>query len=394
MTRRVALLPLLLAACGGLEKPDLESATVTGRIVAARTDGVLSAPPCAQPALSCPAAYAYPLGRPDLKVDVASDGSFELEGVPVSTTAIVLFDGVGRAELAPLAVQGAMVNKLDDRYGENAAPPSGAAKMPLASVLVAGVKIDCGANVRGPQFALRETDHLRETPPPSGAAAAIWPVPKGSYDLSAVMSGFKEGLAHVAVPDGATVTADVQMDVDTGDVEPGCSATGGCQNPSLSCDTSDGYCYECWEDHGCTAPYQCNLETHTCVQPSGSGHACAACTTDLDCGGGTNKCLTGGMGMGYCTRQPCSGNGDCPSGFACNNQICTVPVGSSCTAYTETFGAPCVEDETCRSALADGHCRSDSSYSGYCTSRCSTDADCPASLGFATCSSGYCQRSY
>jgi hypothetical protein len=98
--------------------------------------------------------------------------------------------------------------------------------------------------------------------------------------------------------------------------------------------------------------------------------------------------------MGYCTRAPCSGDGDCPSGFACNQGTCTVLTGSSCTAYTETFGAPCLEDDTCKSALADGHCeRPDSSSAGYCTSRCLGPADCPTSLGFATCNStGFCTR--
>lgn len=218
-----ALAAALLAACPQLETP---LAPVTGRIVGARAG-----------------AYAYPLGRPDMKVALAGDGSFRLQGVPTEIDEFVLFDGVpanGRAERVVQELNGGEENRIPDRYGSDASVDP-ALLMPLAGTVVATVSVDGGATVAGPSFTFVETDQEALTPA-TGGQITIYPLAAGSYELSASLAGFTPADVLVQVEPGLTVTALLTLQIDLGAPKPGCAALPGCDG-GLSCNPMDGRCY-------------------------------------------------------------------------------------------------------------------------------------------------------
>jgi hypothetical protein len=214
----------LLAACPELQTP---LATVTGRIVGAS-----------------PGAYAYPLGRPDLKVAVGAGGAYRLEGVPTSVGAFILFDGLpfptGRAERVVLELEGGEENRITDRFSSGSLVDE-ALWMPLAGSVLASVSVEGGATVSGPSFTVTETEH-EDLTPPSGSDLTIYPLPPGSYEVSASLPGFDAATVSVQVEPGLTVDAALGLEVDLDDPEPGCAALPGCDG-GMSCDVTDGYCY-------------------------------------------------------------------------------------------------------------------------------------------------------
>ncbi len=389
---RFALL-LVAAACGGLESPDLASGLVAGKITGAQ----LVAPQngCATTDQNVPCwvpPYAYPLGRPDLKVSLGADGSYELTA-PVGTPAIVLYDGAARAELVPVEVLSAARTEVAERFG-GGATVSDALKMPLASVVYASASVDCGAQVRDPRFTMLQTGLATEhagVAPASASIAALWPVPQGTFDLAAAMRGFNTGDRPVDVPAGTTVLADLVLDVADGDPALGCVSTG-CRETSLHCSDQTGYCYRCDSDADC--PVTCDHTTWTCVA-SGSADACDACDPSQDnaqCGASPSACvpLQTDPSKGYCSRT-CTATADCPAGFACDGTFCRPP-NDDCIHWIASFGASCLEDVAC-DALAAGQCvGAAGTTSGHCTAPCSAPADCPASLGFTVCDAGLCGK--
>jgi hypothetical protein len=94
----------------------------------------------------------------------------------------------------------------------------------------------------------------------------------------------------------------------------------------------------------------------------------------------------------FCTVVGCTADTDCPGGWWCGAVNESPNILSNSTSYgptravclPRTYCAPCKLDHDCPLA-ADGtqqHCAQDTQGSGYCTSECATDANCPLD---ATC---------
>jgi hypothetical protein len=364
-----------LAACPELETP---LATVTGRIVGAS-----------------PGAYAYPLGRPDLKVSVAvaEDWTFRLEGVPTSAGAFILYDGApfpnGRAERVVLELAGGEENRMADRFGAGASVDD-VLRMPLAGAVIAAALPEGGATAIGPAYSVVETDHTDLVPATGEEAIAIYPLPAGSFDVTARLAGFVSRRVTVEVASGATMAVALALEVDTASPAPGCGYALACDN-DLHCETADGRCYACTSTAGCGPGETCATSVGLCQPPPGTsaGATCAACTGTADCV--SAACVVPGDSLvGYCSRG-CATDADCQAGFACDTTsgLCTAPFG--CDDWLQTMGAPCLDDADCDD-LSGGRCEHLPDQPGYCTAACTFDADCRVGAGSAafTCVGGYC----
>lgn len=360
---------LLLSACGGLETP---VATVTGRILGAGAG-----------------AYAYPLGRPELKVSPPVDGagtaSFRLEGVPTDVRALVLWDGIDRAELVPVDVVGGETNRVADRYGAAAAVGE-AARMPLAGAILAAALPEGGAVPAPPAFTLLETDH-QQRPPDAGAGvtATLYPVPAGRFELLATTTGFRPRRMAVQVVAGGTVPAQLLMEIDLDAEAPGCAATESCEK-DLHCDAEDGRCYACAADADCDTDERCDAPLGLCTPRTGpAAEICAACDPVNGCAAPLLCVVAAGEASGYCAA-PAPG---CPAGFADDGLgRCVAPTG--CDHWLQTMGATCLDDEPCREGLAGGRCEGVGGPPGNCTAACAADADCRigSSTALFTCVDG------
>jgi hypothetical protein len=353
---------LFLSGCGGLETP---YATVTGKIVGAT-----------------PAAYAYPLGRPDLKVIPSpSDGAFRIEAVPTSVEALVLYDGTDRAELVRIDVDGGAENRIEDRFGKDA-PVDDAAKMPLYGSVLAAVVPDGGAVPRDPSFWVEETDLLDRHPLAGDGFVTLSPLPAGRFELTATLAGFRDRRVTVEVVAGLTVPAQLFLQIDPDGAAPGCEAANECEN-GLSCSPLDGRCYACTSIGGCGAGQTCDLAVGLCTPVSGLGAGtCEACQDDAGCASSSSVCVkVGGATPGYCSRA-CAVDADCSAGFACGGDgRCAAPEG--CSAWLQTMGSTCVEPDQCAKDLAGGFCDRIGDAPGHCTASCTTDLDCRIGAGLA-----------
>jgi len=368
----------VLAGCGELSNPDLEHGSVAGRVVGAAAHG----------------GYAYPLGRPDLKVGLAPDGRFELEDQPAGPLSVVIFDGStpGRAELVAVMVPEA--GRVTVERNGDAAPVAEPLKMALAGTLVATLLPPGGAVAGSSRVAVQGTDQYVVGEP--GAVVALQHLPAGTFTLLAQVDGYqpyrRTGVTVAAGVAGVSsfTPVDVPLDVAEGE-HPGCAASGGqCRN-GLLCSQVDGLCYQCLGDADCGAGGSCDVTIGSCQSPGGMNPAaiCLACTADLQCGV-TGACvMAAGASSGYCTRMiPSACPADptafaCPSGMApqagetASECVCAPPRG--CSALFSAFGAPCFESESCGSArgLAGGRCYgAHEDTPGYCTAPCAADADC------------------
>jgi hypothetical protein len=361
MTRHLpTLLLLLAAACGQLETPDLGHGEVTGRVAGA-----------------APGGWVYPLGAPQRKVALGTDGRFRLESMPAGPARLVLFDGALHAEVVDVVVPGAG-RALVDRS---------AAAMPMAGRLVMTVVPDGGAAPQGSSYQVRGTDQVGVVHP--DGSAVLFPLPAGPYDLDTKLDGFQGASEGVAVTAGTTGGVEVRLQVATSGTL-GCAANGDqCRN-GLLCDVGDGRCYACRLDHDdCGPPATCDPESRFCVAGGAtSAPVCSACADDAACGApagggpvaGAPYCeKPAGALTGYCSRR-----GGCPAGFALD---ATDPLAPRCLAllgchtYFEEFGEHCFSSFTCdeHDGLAGGFCRGadpDHGIPGYCTAPCGGDADC------------------
>ncbi len=356
-------LAVIVGACGGLETP---VGAITGRIVGAATTG----------------AYVYPLGRPDLKVDVQPDGSYRLEAVPIELRALVLYDGFpmpdGRAELVQVRLTGGTENRIPDRFG------GAGGLMPIAGTVLAAAVPDGGATPWRPTFTLPATVHAGITPD-TGGVREIWPLPAGQYDVGAVLTGFDAGRITVTVSAAMTSAAPVPLLIDAGATAPGCGSvpvTPACEN-GLVCEPADGRCYECTASDASNCSSGCDLDTHTCNAPAPAVSTwCSPCTS------GSNDCASATLpglycrvsedsttGTGYCTNG-CTSDSDCSAaGFKCDEGRCKALEG--CNGWVQTMGAVCYSDSRCASYLAGGRCSGDhDGLPGTCTAPCAVDGDC------------------
>jgi len=370
---RFAALAVLLGGCGGLSTPGLLVGDVAGRILGAS-----------------PGAYAYPLGRPDLKSPVKVDGTWRLEGVPRSVTAIVLWDGNDRAELVPIVIASGAEVQVADRHGAGAG--AGEPEMPLAGALLASVDPEGGAIPWAPSFSVRGTDHA-DLRPISGGCETIYPLPAGAFVVEALLDGFAPTSASVLIVEGATSAAAVTLPIDAGAPAPGCGSTPGCEN-GLVCEVTDGRCYVCTgaDASACGAGGACDSATGLCVPAGPIGDLCAACTADAECGAGACV-IPEHEAAGWCVRR-CDGDADCPAGFKCGDEgRCRAPEG--CLEWIRTMGSTCVSQGSCEEGLAEARCVKPvpAVQAGYCTAPCASDADCQIGTGVAAtmvCAAGLC----
>lgn len=367
-----------LAACGGLLNPDLATGTISGHLSNATAS-----------------AYLYPLGRPDLVVSPAPDGSYTIEKVPVETTSLVVVDGPAgswQASLVPVMVQSA---------GKTTVPDVDAAAMLPAGSVGAIARLGGGCDSTSTRFTVVGTNQIDVAPAVAGGAALLEPLPAGTFLLEARSPGFQTGSAAVTVFAGATVAYDVAEGVELDDTTPGCTAEGASCRTGLFCNGDDGVCYECLSSAECAGSTTGETEcvNHACRAPAAAGETCDPCSAGTECASGV--CAVDG---GFCTRAcaPVNGGGDCPAGFACVSDgtsgatVCKAPRG--CDEAKETFGAECFYDTACAADLANCKCQGadptlDPPVPGYCTGRCTTADDCTLVPGY-TCdsASGVCVK--
>ncbi len=364
MRRAFAILAsgLLLAACGELESPDLETGSLTGRL-----------------ANASPAAYLYPLGRPDLTVRPEPGGRYTIEKVPVETAALVVVDasgGVWRAALVPVGLGGGE---------ERTVPEVNAALLPLAGRVAAVARLGGGCTSGGVRFTVAGTDQVDVAPASAGVAALLDVLPAGAFELEARSDGFAEGREAIEVVSGATAFHEVELEVEGGDATPGCLAPGAGCRPGLVCDPDGGVCHECLEDADCpTSGGESSCVDRSCRQPAAAGELCDPCALDAEC----QPSLTCAVG-GFCTRT-CVVDGDCPAGMGCEldgaRSVCKAPRG--CAELEEELGTECLTDAGCVEDLAGGVCHgadtvADPPTPGYCTGACQSDLDCSLVPGYS-----------
>ncbi len=352
----------LLAGCGGLDSPDLNTGQVSGRLTGDFKKG---------------AAFAYAFGAPETKVLVGDDGSYTLSHVPVASNGnvgkaqVVLFDGDTRADIQLADVKPASRTQADDR-------DSGTLRR--ARSVVTAARCSGGASAAKTTYSV---DGAALKDDAKGDVATLFPLPPGVFKVRAKLSGFHDKVQDVDLNLDADAQIEMELELDEGDDHRGCIANG-CTD-GRECDDHDGQCYGCTVDAQCAAGQKC--DNRVCVATSGPLPACASCTADLNCDAPvtfTGKCVLDSFGAGNVCSHTCGADTDCPSGFACNGGVCAPPAG--CSAYFQAFGSVCFQPSQC--ALADAACFGASgSTAGYCTSRCTSKSDCPESLGYI-CSSG------
>ncbi len=361
MVTRIAAAALVaaLSACGGLETPDLSRGAVAGRI-----DGAL------------PGAYAYVYGAPQLRAALAADGTFEIDGVPVGSASVVLYDGSNHAEMVAVEVQGATRAWIDRT----------AAAMPLAGSIVAAARPQGGTIGMGASYTVDGTVLAGVMATSTALSVELWPLPGGSFVVWAALPGFLSVATPVTALGGATVAAEADLNIDPPDPEHGC-VNKTCRAPLL-CELADGWCYECLQDQDCLGIGE-TCVAHACVAAPSAGarQICDPCAGPSDCASGS--CFGGDPAGPYCS-QTCTTDIDCPAGFACSNYACVAPLG--CAALTATFGAPCLDNGGCDDALWAGVCVGVGApgTTGYCSAGCLVAADCSAAVGLPNCTAGAC----
>lgn len=361
MVKKIAAAGMVaaLSACGGLDTPDLSRGAVSGLVAGASAGG-----------------YAYVYGSPQLKAGIAPDGTFEIDGVPVGTVSVILFDGSDRAQMVAVEVRGATRAHVDLT----------AAAMPLAGGIVAAARPAGGTVGAGASYSVDGTVLAGVAAAPGALWVQLWPLPAGTYVARAALTGFVGVATPVAVLAGASVNSETNLAIDRDAPEPGC-VPNTCHAP-LVCNPADGWCYECLADSNCNAAAGETCVQHACVAAPGPGtrQVCESCGSGADCAGGL--CIADPSGN-VCSRA-CAQDSDCPSGFACSGSACAAPYG--CAALTATFGAPCLESGACDDALKGGVCAGavPPTTAGQCTAPCGGAPDCVAAVGLPYCTAGYC----
>jgi hypothetical protein len=312
------------AGCGGLAAPDLATGEVAGTVSGATGN-----------------ARAYVLGAPQIQAAI-HDGSFRLQGVPVGTARVVIFDGDARAELVAVEVKPAARSHV----------ARDATAMPLAGRVVPVARPAGGASGTGARFTVEGTE-LSDVP--AGAAGELFPLPPGQFSVQVALRGFKTSARSVTVGEAASIALELDLDLDDTAPLRGCLGAG-CW-PGLACNADDGRCYECARDADC----------------GGTG----ICSPD-------HLCSNRAPGCG----QPCDAASPCRSGLTCTGGFCLSLSG--CVTWMQSFGSVCLVDDnglvpTCSASIAQGQCwvppgaTGVAAEVGYCTAPCAKGDDCPTS---------------
>ena len=352
------LLAFTLAGCGGISTPNLAQGDVEGRLTGTFVAG---------------AAYAYALGSPGTKTLLAADGSYTLEGVPVGAVQVVLFDGASRADTVPVEVRGAEIAHAAD---------VDASALATARTVFAAVRCDGGSSGANASYSV---DGAALSDGTTGEVATLFPLPPGLFTVRASLAGFSGGPEEVDLTQETSAQIEFGLGVNDGD-----GNRRGCLSNSCSAGLycgGDGRCYACTSDDQCGTGAQCI--DHLCAAPS-LRSSCAPCTTSADCSAGpagqAPMCVSAPPDVNVCSHA-CSSDQDCAAGFTCaslsGGSACVAVQG--CSALFQAFHSPCFSDASCAQAgLSCWPAQRNPDAIGFCTAPCTTDADCPAQLGY-TC---------
>lgn len=365
-----AVLVAVLAGCGGLDSPDLNTGQVSGRLTGSFKKGD---------------AFAYAFGAPGTKVLIRDDGSFTIDHVPVASngnvpagqTQVVVFDGETNIGMNVAFVKPASHTQAD---------PVDASALVRARTVLTAARCSGGASASNTVYSV---DGAALKDDAKGDVASLFPLPPGVFNVRAKLSGFKEKVQSVDLTPDADQQIELDLELDDSDAKKGCIANG-CTD-GRECDDQDGVCYGCTTDAQCGAGQKC--DNRVCVLNGLPKPACTSCALDADCeapGGFSGKCILDASGTGNICSNTCGTDANCPSGFQCNGGVCAPP--STCSAYFQEFGKVCfAQNPLC--ALFDAVCFGASgSTPGYCTSRCGSKSDCPESLGYKCNAQNVCAK--
>lgn len=164
--------------------------------------------------------------------------------------------------------------------------------------------------------------------------------------------------------------------------------------PDGVCDPTSGECVELQQDctvAGCPAGQLCDPVSTQCVEP---GRACTGDSWATDCDNFVTGCTTQRSGTEGTCEEICTADTDCASGESCVEtnirKFCLgddlngpLTCGTLKRTGTQT-GKPCTRQSQC-----NGVCVTDGNLDGFCSTRCSSDAECGAGETCGMGPSGY-----
>lgn len=248
-------------ACGGFDNDPFRTSTVIGRVTGN---------------LDTSRAQVFVLGSPELQTTFASDGSFELNDVPVGTRELILFGGSGGARREQVeALGGALVDL-------------GTLELQTSGAVSVEVKAGYGLRVTGGTATLLGTPFVN-VPLDAQNRASFGHLPPGAYAVRVDLPGLgTHERTGVQVTSG--FAAHVEFEFEHGDPSVfDCNVTGGCLE-GLLCQT-DGLC------------------------TPDSTRVCSACQEDTECGA-FGACNSIGGGQKGCFFA-CGANNSCSAGYTC-----------------------------------------------------------------------------
>jgi hypothetical protein len=215
-----------LGGCGGLVNEPFRVGTVHGQLTES------------DPRV----ALVSVLGAPDLRSDVAPDGTFTLERVPAGEAELFIVASASRAARVLLTVPSGQSLDLGEVIPKE------------ASFLELGVIAPAHQQVDEAQVTVAGTP-LRQLPLDEKGDRLVGPMPDGCYTLEISLPGFPEVSSETCVSAGESKRVKVNLPApDSRNGERGCAVTG-CTEGFLC--MSDGRCVECIDDDQCAPGLTC-----------------------------------------------------------------------------------------------------------------------------------------
>ncbi|NOK20991.1 carboxypeptidase-like regulatory domain-containing protein [Corallococcus carmarthensis] len=180
------VLVLAMAGCGGFDNSSLQTGTVRGRILGVEAD----------------VARVSVMGRTDLRASVASDGSFQLDGVPATSLELFVVASRTRAARKPVVAQGARVTDV----GDIASAPG--------AFLTVRVMDERGAIPSGIEVEVKGTGLDRIKADASNGEARLGPLPVGCYELEVKADDLEDVEEEICVREGEQLVRDITLPAD------------------------------------------------------------------------------------------------------------------------------------------------------------------------------------
>lgn len=328
---------LVIASCGGFSNGPLQQGVVRGTVQGgSSTLGLVAV-----------------FGQPQLRDDLAADGTFEVKGVPAGRLELFVVASRDAAVRLPIELRNGQVLDL----GSVVAEP--AATLLLEIDAPGDLALDDGrVTVAGTPYEALRLDaegHIQ-----------VGPLAAGHYTVAVAIAGVGEQSLEVDLLAGESRAVQLSFPgPDGGEGHEGCLTTG-CGGTDHC--TPDGRCVQCLEPGDCGAGLLCVNE-----RCEGAFPGCSPCTEGRECRSGLCEAAAGGEDKA-CV-DPCSAASPCTQpGFQCLNDRC-VPIAAEladCYALKQV-GAPCSEADSCRAAgILNGVC-----IAGSCAYACDGQKDCP-----------------